>query len=66
MKCWSILCGSLSLVTCTVDLSEVPTPTLCDQILNYHSPQMRRINPANDARLEELNRRGEDCSEYVK
>ena len=58
MKCWPILCGSFSLLTCTVDLSEVATPPLCDQVLNYHSPQMRRINPANDARVEELNRRG--------
>ena len=66
MKCWPILFGSLSLWTCTADLGEVPTPRLCKQVLNYHSPQMRRINPANDARLAELRRRDEDCAEYVQ
>lgn len=66
MKCWLVLCGCLSLWTCAVDLGEVPTQTLCDQVLSYHSPQMRRINPANDARLAELSRRGEDCTEYVQ
>ena len=66
MKRWPFLLGSLCLWTCAVDLREVPTPRLCNQVLNYQSPQMRRINPVNDARLEELNRRGEDCSEYVQ
>ena len=66
MKRWPILLGSLCFWACAVDLREVPTPRLCNQVLNYQSPQMRKINPVNDARLEELNRRGEDCSEYVQ
>ena len=65
IKRWPVLLGSLSLCTCIIDLREVPTSRLCDQVLNYHSPQVRRINPGNDTRLEELNRRGEDCSEIV-
>ena len=54
---------ALALSSCaTIDASQEATMVLCSNVLNY--PNIYTSVNDNNARLAELDRRGEDCSSY--
>jgi hypothetical protein len=63
MKNISFALIALCLSSCaTVDTSQEATMVLCSNVLNF--PNNYTAVSTNDARLAELDRRGEDCSGY--
>ena len=43
---------------------DASTIVLCDRVLNYQTKGSYSLDAAHENRLEELSRRGEDCSQY--
>ncbi len=58
---------AVALTSCAIpDYSQASTLQLCDSVLNINSmPRSFGMYALHDARLEELSRRGEDCSSFM-
>jgi hypothetical protein len=55
---------AVALTSCAIDYSQASTLQLCDNVLNHTGAGMYSQSPHN-ARLNELSRRGEDCSSFM-
>ena len=66
-----VLAVALTSCAIAIDYSQASTMQLCDNVLNYRENPIYGFNRADamqrvqDAHLNELSRRGEDCSSFL-
>ena len=59
---------AVALTSCAIDYSQASTMQLCDNVLNFRGSANADFGISQseqDARLNELSRRGEDCSSFL-